>query len=295
MKKSTGFTLIELLVVIAVIALLIAVLIPSLQAAKEFATAAVCLNNQRQLATAWHQYQADWNSWLVGGSTYSTMDNGSKYTEYRWCERPLYNDTDTRPSATVPTGSQLTQEYRQNGIRAGRLFPYTQSTDLYHCPNDKNYKKQTPQYAIYRSYSISGLMNGEDFTGYSSSGNMNFRNVTFPSGSRTLRNARKANEIDAPGNKYVFVEENATREGDSQEFLLGGFVLMENDVYNSWWDVPAYYHNDTSTFGFADGHAEKHRWSDQRTIDVMIDSSKPITQPDNEDLEWMIRGYFPMR
>jgi prepilin-type N-terminal cleavage/methylation domain-containing protein len=57
MKK--GFTLIELLVVIAIIALLLAVLTPSLQKAKDQAKFVVCKNNLHQYGVATATYMAD--------------------------------------------------------------------------------------------------------------------------------------------------------------------------------------------------------------------------------------------
>lgn len=54
-----GFTLIELLVVVAIIAILMAILLPSLQRARDQAKGSVCLSNLHQLALATHYYAGD--------------------------------------------------------------------------------------------------------------------------------------------------------------------------------------------------------------------------------------------
>src|SRR5260370_38563029 len=81
-RAHKAFTLVELLVVIGIIALLIAILLPAVNRARESARRIVCVSNVQQLTAAWLMYANDNKGHFSSSNTHSNpplSPNGWKF------------------------------------------------------------------------------------------------------------------------------------------------------------------------------------------------------------------------
>ncbi|MFW6059438.1 MAG: prepilin-type N-terminal cleavage/methylation domain-containing protein [Phycisphaeraceae bacterium] len=81
--RSHGFTLVELLVVISIIALLIAILLPALQATRSAAERAMCGSNLRQQYLGIQAYAGDHNGWIMPAIHFDADGNRDGFSGWR--------------------------------------------------------------------------------------------------------------------------------------------------------------------------------------------------------------------
>jgi prepilin-type N-terminal cleavage/methylation domain-containing protein len=86
--RQCGFTLVELLVVIAIIGVLVALLLPAVQAARESARRTRCINSLRQLGLAIHNY-ADTHKVLPTSSNSRDASGPLKPNGFSWISKTL--------------------------------------------------------------------------------------------------------------------------------------------------------------------------------------------------------------
>ena len=155
-NRECGFTVVELMIVIAIIGVLIALLLPAVQAARESARRTQCLNNERQLGLALLKYeqantkfpagneiqgQSAWWSWIV-----RILPNIE--------EAPLYNRID----------------FKTNAFSYSNHSVYSQIVNLLDCPDDpRSHRVGNPScngdiwcdYAYTNYLGVTGTQGGE--------------------------------------------------------------------------------------------------------------------------------------
>ena len=263
----SAFTLIELLVVIAIIAILAAMLLPSLGRAKQKAQGVQCMNNGKQMMIAMHLYNGDNADW------YPPNEDSSSAT-YGWVRGKMNWDSGS---------PDLTNILNLVDPTKALLAPYTgKNYQIYRCPADNVLSTfLSLKVTRVRSFAMSQAVGCQV-------GRLKAVNGPWLDGThehlanQTWSCYGKASDMVRPGpsKTWVLLDEDYRSINDAA-FAV---TMVENKLL----DGPASYHGGACGFAFGDGHSEIKRWKDSRTITTgQSFSAQTFSNPLNQDVLWL--------
>lgn len=220
-RRKLGFTLVELLVVIAIIGILIALLLPAVQAAREAARRSQCTNNLKQLAIGCHNH-ADvykelpygrkydiWDTYSWSGQVLPYIEQMNVYTGLYTLPQKGY--TTAYPGPNGPIGNDAR-------LRTSRHTPIA----TFRCPSDTDRPVEnelnTNEYGFYRG----------NYRGCVGSGDMYGASVDATAGpwGRGVFGVRNGQSIDTGANPQTvgctFAE---IQDGTSQTVMLSEGIV----------------------------------------------------------------------
>lgn len=229
MSTRRGFTLVELLVVIAIIALLMSILMPALNIAREHGRRIVCMGNLKQLSFAWVMYtdenDGDFVNGMLGQDRIQPGSSPPVILEEAWV-------------GVVGTGSawpkrrQIYGNTIDEGIRNGALWEYLKEPKVYRCPAGMVGHRV--------NYAIVDAMNGV-------------------AQSKTQADQVWVNnrgDLSKAHNKLLFIDIGQVRDSSYHVYYDKGL----------WGDPPPVRHSNGATFSYADAHSEYIKWKGLDTI-----------------------------
>jgi prepilin-type N-terminal cleavage/methylation domain-containing protein len=214
-KKRQGFTLVELLVVIAIIGVLVGLLLPAVQSAREAARRTQCINNVRQLGLALHNHHDTFGSMPPGWKTTTTAGaQGDGVALWGWSAMIFpYIEENALSDQLKPKDVFLQDAVTSLWSSYQPLM--TNSMVGFRCPSDDG--------------PITNI--GRSFPGFNNSGAAALSTSNYVGNN----NSRVSAQFDDPQTGGVFFEDRGLkfgdiRDGTSKTILLGERRWQYSDI-----------------------------------------------------------------
>jgi len=232
LKRIRAFTLVELLVVVAIIALLLAILMPAINKAKDAAETALCASNLRQVYFATTEFAADNRNRGPGGGT------NSRGSSVAW--QNVLNNAYFIPATGKARLQRLGIEAKPDTLTCPTIAPWTGTTPETWKRNmnmNANFTGGGPELDTKPSWSSQSYRLGSKFSQFSRPGHVFL-----------ITESRDGGD----GVKNSFFQRKQELNGDSLS-SMPPWAAHTGDPGRSKWE---YRHNYTANFLYLDGHVE---------------------------------------
>jgi len=225
------------------------------------------------LAIAWVMYANDNNDKIVN---FLNTPNSLGNVPWRYIALPA------GVGIIYPAGLTSAEDrwnfYQQLCYKLGALYQYAPNPTVINCPADRRRLRKLGAGYSYGSYSGVDPLNGGQYVAGIS--------IT------------KASALKHPTDRFLWVEENDPRGENADSWLLniGTGSMPPNYPGATLSDAPAAWHGRSSSFSFADGHAENHSWRDPYTITWALETAYGTPPPPSavqapHDFWYLVTGY----